>query len=123
MRERDIRIVVGRRVWDSRGRPTVEAEVVSGTTLPVSWLRAHSDRRVTLASLEVGRVMSGLVGPGALAGNFEMLLDATPFLVVQQPDAGRALVNCLHNNVVAGLPLHAARPVHDVWRPDVGIDP
>ena len=63
----------------------VEAGVVGGTTLPVSWLRAHADRHVTLASLEVGRVLSGGVGPGALAGNFEMLLDATPFVLVQQP--------------------------------------
>ena len=30
MNERTIRSIHGRRVWDSRGRPTVEAEVVLG---------------------------------------------------------------------------------------------
>jgi len=82
------------------GKGAVEAGVVGGTTLPVSWLRAHSDRHVTLASLEVGRVLSGPVGPAGLAGNFEMLLDATPFLVVQQPEATFGL---------------AASPLHFRW--------
>src|SRR4051812_32419985 len=63
----------------------VEAGGVAGTTLPVRWLRAHSDRHITLASLEVGRVLTGQLGHGALSGSFEMLLTVTPLFVIQQP--------------------------------------
>ena len=54
-------------------------------TLPVTWLRAHSDRSIRMGSLEVGRVMTHQRGPGALAGQFEFLLEITPLAVLHQP--------------------------------------
>jgi hypothetical protein len=64
---------------------TVEMGVVAGTTLPVTWLRAHSDRLLTIASFDLGRIMTNDRGPAPLAGNFEFLLELTPLLVVRQP--------------------------------------
>src|SRR5689334_286455 len=64
----------------------VEAGVIGGTSLPVSWLRAHTDRRLTVASAAVGRVVSQSKGPGVLAGNFEFLVEITPIAAVQQPE-------------------------------------
>jgi hypothetical protein len=63
----------------------VEFGAIFGSALPVSWLRAHADRHLTMASLDVGRVVSKQKGRGPLAGNFEFLLEITPLLVVQQP--------------------------------------
>ncbi len=63
----------------------VEVGVLAGGALPVTWLRARSDRRTTLGSLEIGRVLTGRVGGGPLSGRFEMLLDLTPLIVVHQP--------------------------------------
>jgi Lipid A 3-O-deacylase (PagL) len=76
---------------------SVEVGGLFGTTLPVSWLRAHADRRLTLGAFDVGRVMTGRLGHGPLAGHFEFLLEAAPMLAVQQP--GRTLG-------VAVSPLH-----------------
>ena len=78
----------------------VEIGAIGGSTLPVSWLRAHADRRMTLASLDVGRVVTARRGPGPLAGNFEFLLEITPFMVVRQPSQ------------VVGI---AASPLHMRW--------
>ena len=64
---------------------SVEVGAIVGTTLPVTWLRAHSDRRITMASMEVGRVMSNELGHGPLAGRFEFLLEITPLLILNQP--------------------------------------
>ena len=64
---------------------TVEVGGIAGATLPVSWLRAHSDRRITMASLDVGRVMTNRVGHGPLAGHFEFLVEITPLIIVHQP--------------------------------------
>jgi hypothetical protein len=58
---------------------------IAGTTLPVTWLRAHADRRLTMASLQMGRVMTNELGHGPLAGSFEFLLEMTPLVVLHQP--------------------------------------
>ena len=63
----------------------MELGAIFGTTLPVSWLRAHSDRRITMASLDLGRVVTNELGRGPLAGCFEFLLELTPLMIVQQP--------------------------------------
>jgi len=63
----------------------VEIGAIGGFTLPVSWLRAHSDRRITMASFDIGRVMTDEIGDAPLGGNFEFLLEITPFLVLEQP--------------------------------------
>ena len=52
----------------------VEVGGIGGATLPVSWLRARQNRRIIMGSLDVGRVMTNQIGPGALAGQFEFLL-------------------------------------------------
>ena len=66
-------------------RGTVEISVIGGVTLPVSLFRAKSDHQVAMASVSVGRVMAG--GPGR--GNFELLVEATPFFHIRQPDLVR----------------------------------
>jgi hypothetical protein len=63
----------------------VEVGAIVGSTLPVSWLRAHADRRITMASIDIGRIVTHQRGPGPLAGNFEFLLEVTPFMVLNQP--------------------------------------
>jgi lipid A 3-O-deacylase len=67
------------------GKGSVEIGAIGGFTLPVSWLRAHADRHITMASLDIGRVMTGAIGEAPLGGNFEFLLEITPFLLLQQP--------------------------------------
>jgi len=64
---------------------SVEVAGVFGSTLPVGWLRAHPDRRLTMGAIEIGRVLAGPVGRGALAGSFEFLADLTPIVAIQQP--------------------------------------
>ena len=59
----------------------VEISVLGGTTLPVSLFRAVADHHLTMASFQVGRVMSG----GVSGNNFQLLLDVTPLLLVRQP--------------------------------------
>src|SRR5437870_9143974 len=63
----------------------VEIGAILGSTLPVTWLRAHADRRLTMASLDVGRIVSARKGPGLVAGNFEFLVEITPFITLHQP--------------------------------------
>jgi len=63
----------------------VEVGAILGSTLPVAWLRAHADRRLTMASLDVGRIVSARQGRGLVAGNFEFLLEITPFMELHQP--------------------------------------
>jgi hypothetical protein len=66
----------------------VEAGGIIGTTLPVSWLRAHPDRRiVAMGSLNIGRIMTNRLGRGPLSGEFEFLLEVTPLLILHQPPA------------------------------------
>jgi hypothetical protein len=64
---------------------TVEVGGLAGATLPVSWLRAHEDRGIIMASLDVGRIMTSTIGHGPLAGQFEFLLEVTPLFIVHQP--------------------------------------
>jgi hypothetical protein len=54
--------------------------LLGGGALPVDWLDANSERRVALAAVEFGRVMTGPHGPGPLSGQFEMLLQAMPIV-------------------------------------------
>ncbi len=64
---------------------TIEVSVIGGATLPISLFRAKSNHQLAMASLAIGRVMAG--GPGR--GNFELLVDVTPFFQVRQPDLVR----------------------------------
>jgi hypothetical protein len=64
---------------------TVEISGIGGTSLPVSLFRAQPDRNIAVASLSIGRVMTG----GPRGNNFELLLDVTPLLQVRQPDTVR----------------------------------
>ena len=72
--------------WTELGRGTVEISVVGGTTLPVGWLRAHSDRHLTMASFDLGRVMTRKVGPGRVAGSAQMLISLTPLMMFSRPE-------------------------------------
>ena len=63
-------------------RGTIEMAVVGGTTLPASAFRADPDDKLTSASFQIGRVMSG--GPDG--NNLELIVDAAPFIRVRQPD-------------------------------------
>lgn len=64
---------------------TVEAGGIVGTALPVTWLRAHADRRLTMGALQFGRVMTNRMGHGPLGGNFEFLLEISPVIALRQP--------------------------------------
>ncbi len=66
-------------------RGTVEISVVGGSSLPVDWLRAKRDHRLSMVSLAIGRVMAGEVGKGSL----ELLVDVTPYIDVRQPERVR----------------------------------
>jgi hypothetical protein len=78
----------------------VEVGGIFGTSLPVTWLRAHADRRLTMGSLDVGRMMTNTLGRGPLAGRFELLLEITPLTILQQ------------SSRLFGL---AASPLHMRW--------
>jgi hypothetical protein len=90
----------------------VEVGAIFGTTLPVSWLRAHADRRLTMGSLDIGRLMTHQRGSGPLAGQFEFLLELTPFFAVEQPARTMGFtVSPLHMRWnFAGSPGHPVRP-------------
>ena len=76
---------------------SVELGGIIGTTLPVTWLRAHADRRLTMPSLAVGRIMTHERGRGLLRGRFELLFELTPLMLLHQPS---------HVFGVAASPLH-----------------
>jgi lipid A 3-O-deacylase PagL len=65
---------------------TVEIGAIGGTALPISLFRARTNRRLTMASLQIGRVMTNQTGPGVLAGHFELLLEITPLIHLRQPE-------------------------------------
>ena len=60
---------------------SIDWEVYAGGALPVDLQSARSDRRLSLAAIEVGRIMSGPLGPGPISGQFEMLLQVMPIVV------------------------------------------
>lgn len=64
---------------------TVEITLVGGTSLPISAFRADPDDKLALVSLQIGRVMTG----GPTGNNLELILDATPFIRVRQPEPVR----------------------------------
>jgi len=64
---------------------SIDWNVIAGGALPVDLLAARSDRRLSLAAIEVGRIMSGRLGPGALSGQFELLVQVMP-IVVRGPE-------------------------------------
>jgi hypothetical protein len=52
--------------------------VAGGGALPIGWLAADADRRLWLATFEVGRIMTEVHGPGPLSGHLELLAQAMP---------------------------------------------
>jgi lipid A 3-O-deacylase PagL len=70
---------------------TVEVGAIAGAALPISLFRARTNRRLAMASLQVGRVMTNQTGHGALAGHFELLLEITPLILVRQPETAFGL--------------------------------
>jgi Lipid A 3-O-deacylase (PagL) len=64
---------------------SIDWGVLAGGAVPVDVLAARSDRRLSLVAIEVGRIMSGRLGQGPLAGQFEMLVQAMP-VVVRGPE-------------------------------------
>jgi hypothetical protein len=63
----------------------VEISVLGGTSLPVSAFRADPDYKITMASLQIGRVLTG----GTHGNNLQLIIDGSPFIYVRQPDAVR----------------------------------
>jgi hypothetical protein len=55
--------------------------IVAGGALPVDLSSARPDRRLWLAALELGRIMTREHGPRPLAGQLEMLVQAMPIVV------------------------------------------
>jgi len=66
-------------------KSTVEISVLGGTSLPIALFRANPDHNLTMVSFQIGRVMTG----GANGNNLQLILDATPFFQVRQPDTVR----------------------------------
>ncbi len=64
---------------------SIDWSVIAGGALPVDLLAARSDRRLSLAAIEVGRIMSGKLGSGPLSGQFELLAQVMP-IVVRGPE-------------------------------------
>jgi Lipid A 3-O-deacylase (PagL) len=64
---------------------SIDWSVIAGGALPVDLLAARSDRRLSLAAIEVGRIMSGPLGSGPLSGQFELLAQVMP-IVVRGPE-------------------------------------
>lgn len=64
---------------------SIDWSVIAGGALPVDLLDARSDRHLSLAAIELGRIMTAPVGPGPLSGQFEMLLQVMP-IVVRGPE-------------------------------------
>jgi hypothetical protein len=60
---------------------SIDWSVIAGGALPVDLLDARSDRHLSLVALELGRIMSGPMGPGPLSGQFEMLVQVMPIVV------------------------------------------
>ncbi|HTL04039.1 MAG TPA: acyloxyacyl hydrolase [Vicinamibacterales bacterium] len=99
----------------SRGflqKGSVEIGGIVGMTLPVTWLRAHSDRSIRMGSLEFGRIMTHQRGPAPLAGQFEFLLEITPLAVIHQPSRVFGVTaSPLHMRWnFASIPQHRVRP-------------
>jgi hypothetical protein len=66
-------------------RGTIEISIVGGTSLPTTVFRAAADQNLTMASFQIGRVMTG--GPNG--HNLQLILDGTPFFRIRQPDLVR----------------------------------
>jgi hypothetical protein len=76
---------------------TVETSIIGGVTLPTTLFRARRERRLVMGSLQIGRVLTPTFGHGPLGGNFEMLVEMTPLMLVWQPDRAFGLaVSPLH---------------------------
>jgi Lipid A 3-O-deacylase (PagL) len=63
-------------------RGAVEISILGGTSLPVPLFRANPDNQISMASFQVGRVMSGATN----GNNLELVVDGTPFIFIRQPD-------------------------------------
>ncbi len=60
---------------------SIDWGVVAGGALPVDLSSARPDRRLWMAAVELGRIMTGVHGPGPFAGQFELLVQAMPIVV------------------------------------------
>jgi hypothetical protein len=63
----------------------VEVSVLGGLSLPISLFRANADHSLSLASVQIGRVMSG----GQTGNNLQLILDVNPWIQVRQPERVR----------------------------------
>jgi hypothetical protein len=68
-------------VFADQGKGSTERSVIGGTSLPITLFRAHRDRRLSMGAFQLGRVMTS----ERRAGNFELLLEISPFMWVHQP--------------------------------------
>jgi hypothetical protein len=64
----------------------LETSIIGGTTLPISLFRAHKDRHLTMAALQIGRVLTRHRGERPFGGNFELMIEAAPLVVLRQPE-------------------------------------
>jgi hypothetical protein len=63
----------------------VETGGIVGASVPVTWLRAHKDRRLAMGAVQIGRFMTNPRGFLPLRGSFEFVLEVTPLMVLHQP--------------------------------------
>ncbi len=79
------------------------------------------DRSELRKRLEVLVVPANVVERSVVRSDIEGQYIDVP--VVQQADACRALVYRFHHHITGQLQLNSPRPVHDVRRPNIRIDP
>jgi len=71
-----------RRATDSAYRKgAIDWRVIAGGALPVNWTDARADRRLWLVATEIGWTVTKPHGPGGLAGQLEILMQAMPIVV------------------------------------------
>jgi hypothetical protein len=95
-------------VFADQGKGSIERSVIAGTSLPITLFRAHRDRRLTMGAFQLGRVMTG----ERRAGNFELLLEISPFMWVHQPQNAFGLT---------ASPLHMRWNFGRMWSPPVRV--
>ena len=59
--------------------------VIGGGAVPGTLFGAQPDRRLSIAAVTWGRILTSQRGPGPLASQFEVLLEAVPVFVLLQP--------------------------------------
>jgi hypothetical protein len=70
---------------DELPKGSIHWRIVGGGALPVDFVAARPDRRLTFGAVEIGRVFTAKHGPDILAGQLELSVQVMP-IVVRGPE-------------------------------------